>query len=261
MANYGYIYLIRNLVNGKVYVGQTARSIESRWKQHLMDSRARKYPLYEAIRKYGVANFSVTELGSAETQDELNRMEEHLIAEYNSCHRNAGYNIRAGGDGGGKLSLETRKKISDKHKGRTASNKGQKMPEHQRLALIERFNAKNPFAGVVLSDEVRAKIGAANAAHLLGSKKSEETKEKHRAANLRRFATPESRLEHGERLKGRSVSEETRRKISEAQKGRPVPQERREKLRAAQLGKKAGPEQLARMSAAQLLWRENRRNP
>src|SRR4051812_40868511 len=108
MVNYGYIYLIRNLVNGKVYVGQTARSIESRWKQHLADAKDRAYPLYAAMRKHGREKFSITEIARAATQDELNKLEVALISEYKSCERGVGYNVRAGGDGGGKHSLETR---------------------------------------------------------------------------------------------------------------------------------------------------------
>ena len=31
----GYIYKITNRVNNKVYIGQTRRTIEIRWKQHI----------------------------------------------------------------------------------------------------------------------------------------------------------------------------------------------------------------------------------
>ena len=55
----GYIYKITNLVNGKSYVGQTIRTIEERWKQHIKDSKGNKddFYLHRAIRKYGKENF------------------------------------------------------------------------------------------------------------------------------------------------------------------------------------------------------------
>jgi len=34
----GYIYKIINNVNNKIYIGQTSRSIESRWKEHIIES-------------------------------------------------------------------------------------------------------------------------------------------------------------------------------------------------------------------------------
>jgi len=31
----GYIYIIKNDINDKIYIGQTSRSIEVRWKEHV----------------------------------------------------------------------------------------------------------------------------------------------------------------------------------------------------------------------------------
>lgn len=56
----GFIYKIYNDVNNKVYVGQTNGTIEERFKQHLkkVNSVDRKtYPLYNAMRKYGIEHF------------------------------------------------------------------------------------------------------------------------------------------------------------------------------------------------------------
>ena len=39
IKNIGYIYKITNLINGKCYIGQTSRTIEERFKQHLKDSK------------------------------------------------------------------------------------------------------------------------------------------------------------------------------------------------------------------------------
>ena len=60
----GYIYKIYNDVNDKIYIGQTIRTIEHRFCQHIYDSKNedRNYPLYCAMRKYGKEHFSICEL-------------------------------------------------------------------------------------------------------------------------------------------------------------------------------------------------------
>lgn len=99
------IYLITNKINGKKYVGQHCYNKDARWKQHL--NSALKYndpkPLYAAIRKYGVDNFSyrvLEELGPNSTQELLDDREIHFIKEYNTYIGNGnGYNLTLGGGG------------------------------------------------------------------------------------------------------------------------------------------------------------------
>lgn len=91
----GYIYKITNQVNGKVYVGQTAHTIESRWKEHTKASKYRKYPLYFAMRKYGIENFSIEQIEECSIE-QLNERERYWIAQYNSLKN--GYNATTGGD-------------------------------------------------------------------------------------------------------------------------------------------------------------------
>ena len=93
----GYVYLIENKVNNKKYVGKTYLSVEERWKQHCKDAvrtRMEHRPLYEAIRKYGIDNFTISEL---EYCDNCEEREKYWIAHYNSYHE--GYNATLGGDG------------------------------------------------------------------------------------------------------------------------------------------------------------------
>lgn len=58
----GTIYCITNKINNKMYIGQTARMLQERWKDHLESSRDlnNHRPLYLAMRKYGIENFSLT---------------------------------------------------------------------------------------------------------------------------------------------------------------------------------------------------------
>lgn len=55
------LYLVRNLVNGKMYCGKTTYTIERRWKQHKYDARRQVYNshLHRAMRKYGPENFVI----------------------------------------------------------------------------------------------------------------------------------------------------------------------------------------------------------
>ena len=47
----GYIYKITNLINNKIYIGQTIRDVQIRWKEHLRSKD--EAPIHKAIRKYG----------------------------------------------------------------------------------------------------------------------------------------------------------------------------------------------------------------
>ena len=56
------IYKIENLINGKVYIGQS-NNIERRFSQHQSSYEQKRFldkPLYKAFAKYGIENFSFT---------------------------------------------------------------------------------------------------------------------------------------------------------------------------------------------------------
>lgn len=90
----GYIYIIKNSKNSKVYIGQTLRDINVRWKEHLRHSDSCDQPLYKAMQKYGKENFFIQCL--EECADELlNSREEYWIKYFDSY--NNGYNATLGG--------------------------------------------------------------------------------------------------------------------------------------------------------------------
>ena len=95
-----YIYKITNSVNGKIYIGKTSSSIEERWKEHKRDSikdSEKHRPLYRAMNKYGIENFSVEELEKCDT-DKIACEREVYWIEYYGSFKN-GYNATKGGDG------------------------------------------------------------------------------------------------------------------------------------------------------------------
>lgn len=107
------IYKITNLINGKVYIGQSI-DIKRRWNQHKKigrnlskDKYSKEYDkvLYRAMRKYGIDSF---EFSIIEECDEsiLYEREQYWISFYESTTADdKGYNLNDGGPGGGNISL------------------------------------------------------------------------------------------------------------------------------------------------------------
>ena len=98
----GYIYKITNHINGKVYIGQTRNLIEYRWQHHLYKGRNpdkpdTDYPLYRAMRKYGLENFSILQVEEIDNEL-LDERECYWIQQENSLTPN-GYNCDLGGKG------------------------------------------------------------------------------------------------------------------------------------------------------------------
>ena len=128
------IYKITNLLSNKIYIGKSS-NIYQRWTQHksIASSHNNGGHIHNAIRKYGLENFSFEIL--LETTD-LDKYERYFIEKFDSF--NSGYNLTKGGDGGwseinslgirGKGMLghhhseESKKKIS-------LATKGRKKPE------------------------------------------------------------------------------------------------------------------------------------
>lgn len=126
------IYKIKNLINGKVYIGQSV-DIYKRWGDHKSMAIAEKYkigydyPLYRAFRKYGLENFSFEVIEECD-REELNEREMYYIESYRSYIKyedSNGYNQTLGGDGalGKEFSEETKIKISKANKGKLVGGK------------------------------------------------------------------------------------------------------------------------------------------
>lgn len=97
----GEIYKITNMINGRVYIGATKRTLNDRKREHLKtynDSKSRMYEfkIYKAMRKYGVENFLFESLEKCQT-DKLDEREKYYIEKYDS--KNNGYNEAIGGKG------------------------------------------------------------------------------------------------------------------------------------------------------------------
>ena len=92
------IYVITNLVNGKLYVGQTINPVQRRWSNHCSRTEKWESLVHRAIQKYGKASFKIEVVQECKTIEELNQAEREWIAKLKSQVPN-GYNVLEGGDG------------------------------------------------------------------------------------------------------------------------------------------------------------------
>lgn len=93
----GFIYIIRNTINNKVYIGQTRTSVEQRWKEHLRHAQYGKQIINRAMKKYGVDKFYIEMLETYDLED-LDYKEMYYIELYNSTDKSKGYNASIGGN-------------------------------------------------------------------------------------------------------------------------------------------------------------------
>lgn len=137
MKKYGIIYLVINIVNKKVYIGQTTAKEGFRGRYPYAGSGiTRIHKSYEycrekgkyynshllnAIEYYGEDNFIVfEELDLAYSKRELDLLEKSYISYFNATDSKCGYNSQEGGKSH-KLNEESKAKIRKKATGRKAS--------------------------------------------------------------------------------------------------------------------------------------------
>lgn len=97
MKNTYKVYKYTNLINGKIYIGQTVDSLE--YRAGCNGYKYRKCPyFYSAIKKYGWENFVVEILQDNLTHEQANELEIKYIKQFNSQDAKVGYNISDGGN-------------------------------------------------------------------------------------------------------------------------------------------------------------------
>ena len=149
MNNY-IIYLHRNKINNKVYIGQTKRTLAQRFRK---DGKGyiKCTHFYRAIEKYGWDNFEHIVLEENITNlKEANEREKYWISYYNSTNKDKGYNCTTGGNEGSTWSEEAKKAQSERFKGENGSFYGkqhtQEYKENMRKNHADVKGGKNPQA-------------------------------------------------------------------------------------------------------------------
>lgn len=223
MKNTGLIYAAECLVSKRKYIGQTTQTLAERRYNHehaAMKGNVGCVKFYRAIRKHGPANFNWTVLASDVPITQLDETESKFIAQFDTVA--VGYNICAyfPTTRGIKLSLETRKRMSEAKKGRPKS-----IEHRKKIGDFHRGRKRSP--------ETREKIGAAKR----GIKWPADVVEK-RASKLRgvkitdpeRLAQVRAAAAKARLALKKSWTEERRKHMSNLFKGRVFSVEWRQKL-------------------------------
>ena len=152
------IYKVTNLINGKIYVGQTANSLEKRWKDHCRTG----YLLNKAIKKYGKENFTIEQIDMASSKEECDEKEKNYIKELKSHTLEHGYNLELGGNGPGKHSEVTLKKMSESQLGEKNHMFGKRFSNEFKLKHFSNRSGENSSCfGRKHTKESRQKMSAA----------------------------------------------------------------------------------------------------
>jgi group I intron endonuclease len=195
--------------NGKVYIGITSQNPDERWKN---GNGYHKGTFFRnAIDKYGCNNILHEILYTDLTKEEAEQKEIEFIAKCQSNNREFGYNIANGGFSNGKHSEETRKKISEKAKGRVPSEETRKkIGKANKGKLIK---DKNPMYGKHHTEESRKKLSESHKGNKNSMRLSEEARKK----------VSEAMKGNKNPMYGTHHTGEEKRKISEALKGNKNP--------------------------------------
>lgn len=116
------IYKYTNTSNGKIYIGQTSKTLNERagknGKNYCESNR-----FYAAIKKYGWESFVSEIIADNLTQDEANAFEIYYIDLFDSTNPDYGYNIQLGGnqrnqtdEGKAEISRKARERYKDRTK-------------------------------------------------------------------------------------------------------------------------------------------------
>ncbi len=153
------IYGLRNKIDGKWYIG-LSENVSHRWETAYEKLNCKRQPkIYNALKKYGVAQFDKVVLEEC-SPEHLNEREAYWISQYDSIRN--GYNLTAGGGRFAKHSDETKRKISNSKRGIKLTVE---MKEKIRLGKLgKRFTTEHrrkiseALKGRVHSDEHNRKI-------------------------------------------------------------------------------------------------------
>jgi group I intron endonuclease len=157
----GRIYIAKNIINGKGYIGQTIRAIKKRLKEHQKSSGCRAFS--GAIKKYGWENFQIDWYECPD--NELNKHERWMVKLMGTLSP-GGYNLREGGGAHGKMSEETKQKLSGENNhnyGKPMSKEAKQKNREAHLGKKSSMCGKyHPMYGKTHSKETIQKMSGEN---------------------------------------------------------------------------------------------------
>jgi len=134
----GWIYLIKNTINNKCYIGQTrATKVEKRW----INEKSRPHGLLKrAFEKYGLSNFTF-EVISEVLNEELDEREKLEISTRNTIAPH-GYNLETGGNSRKNVHLDTREKLRLLRTGTKATVETRQKMSESRTGMKQSLDTK-----------------------------------------------------------------------------------------------------------------------
>lgn len=168
------VYVIRNLKNGKMYVGSTINSFNSRWNTHKRLLKRNRHPnshLQAAYNKYS-KEFFVFQIVEITNPLEARKRESYYINLYGTLDPGKGYNIElVNEDGSNSMSEITKEKLrsitkkmweegrlnNDNKRGKPSWNKGLKC-DNISLARRKMFNSVGVYKEDILIATFRSVV-------------------------------------------------------------------------------------------------------
>jgi group I intron endonuclease len=133
--------------SGKLYFGLTNNFSKRKSRHYTKAKNGLNTPFAKALRKYN-KDMQWSIVDTVHTLEEAAIIEKNLIKEFSTTNREFGYNITLGGEGslgrpgwskGKKLSLETRKKMSESKKGIVSKPTGWKHTEEAKEKMKRNY--------------------------------------------------------------------------------------------------------------------------
>jgi group I intron endonuclease len=151
------IYKITNKVNGKIYVGQSKKSIEDRFQRHIKAARKKcnRY-LYDAMNHYGYDNFIIEVIETDIEKEQIDEREQFWIKELSTLMPN-GYNMTKGGGGGYTVEFWDEERKKEWYRNQGNKRRGKRPPEWResiRQASFLREQSKNQETKKIISDKI-----------------------------------------------------------------------------------------------------------
>ena len=197
------IYKVTNNINGKVYIGQTKRSLNTRISNHKsLANKGSNYQIHRAIRKWGFDTFYWMVINQCDDIDTLNLLEQYYIEYFDSVKN--GYNMTTGG----RHSFPSKKTDEHIKKLRQAAlNLSDDVKENRKRICRELgLSAKGKGERYAISEETRKKMRVA--------KKGRGSKGKNHW-NYNKKLSPETKEKIRQKKLGGHHSEETKWKMSQ----------------------------------------------